>query len=546
MRRSLALLLCGALLAGSVPAEAGPLPRAAAVSSRVFAAPVGPVAAVVGNAALAPARLALAAPAFAAPANESAPVVVALRPPPAATAFRPVEGALTALPPSAPGRFEAANDRDGGAAPAVETARALAAPGAAARSSGPVFDGARRLAAASDAPRAGPDAPRGPRLERPSLARRLFKRPVPTATMAAQSAAAWTALTGAYFLALWGVIPAMQIPYSVIASGLLAVGAIAALDAAKGLYRLGRRLAGRPAPPPVAAPRAKRAAAYLAGVVLGLGLVAAPLVYERPIVQTFHAILDSRRDVSEREDVRAVRGEALSQETVRVLSANPVGRRILEGLRDRGGVLRMPTFYVSKQDGSVAAHTGLLDAVYLGEDEITAMGWSVEGFLNDPALQREFVLKNQSTLAHELTHAVQARRSPFAMDYFRPAMEHEYEAFVNELFYNHERLKADPSAELGADMVPYLESLADLGAFLRGLDGLGSYDDNVHVDTEFWRAWRADLLARWPAHRVEAYRLLAQREHEAGHDRAARSYWDRARDAALSAGLPLPPELPKR
>ncbi len=269
----------------------------------------------------------------------------------------------------------------------------------------------------------------------------------------------------------------------------------------------------------------------------------APPVQE---IERFHAVIDSRREFGEREDVRAVHGEALSDETVKVLSANPVGRRILDQLRDRGGVLRMPTFYVSKQDGSLAAHTALLDAVYIGADEVTAMGWTVEQFLKDPALQREFVRKFQSTLAHELTHAGQGRRSPLQSDYFRPAMEHEYEAFVNELLYNHERLKADPTADIGGDIYHYLESLRDLAGYLRDLDGLGSYQKNVHIDNAFWRAWRADLFARWPAHRVEAYHLLALREHAAGRDRVAQKYQERAHAAAVAAGLPLPPELPKR
>lgn len=511
----------------------------------VAAGPVRAVAPVTG-----PVSLALSIPVLQPAANLNAAVVVPLRAAPAATAFTPVEGLI--LSPAAFAASDivrpAANDDVAKAAPeaALETARELAAPDAEPELAPLAFDGGR-LRAAADAPAPRfTDGPKGPRLEKPSLLRRVFKKKVPTAYLSVQNGIAYVALLGGFAVAAWGVIPSLQVPYVAVTAGVLAVAALAGMDIVRGVYRLTRRLVGRPAPAPVAATRAKRFTAFLAGAALGAGLVAAPLVYERPVVQVFHAVLDTQAAPAERQHVRAIDGEAFSTETVAVLSANPVGRAILDGLRDRGGVLRMPTFYVSKQDGSLAAHTSLLDAVYIDQDQITAEGWTVEQFLKDPALQRAFVVKFQSTLAHELTHAVQGRRSPFVKAYWLPAMEHEYEAFVNELFYNHERLKLDPSIDLDADYFTYLESLADLGAFLRGLDTLGSYKDNVHVDNAFWRAWREDLFARWPAHRVEAYHLLALREHAAGHDKAAASYQTRSIEAAKSAGLPLPPDLPKR
>ena len=535
MRRFLALLLCGALTGASLPAEAGMVMRAPAGAGAVRAAlPLtGPVS------------LTLSAPVLLPAAHLGVAVVVPLRAAPAAAAFTPVESSI--LTPAAFAAADlsrsAANDEKA----TVETARALAAPGAAPELSALAFDGGR-LRAAADAPSARPSSsPRGPQLQKPSLYRRLIKKKVPTAYLSLQNGMSYVALLGGGALAAWGAVPSLQVPYLAITAGVLAIGVIAGMDIIRGVYRLTRRLAGRPAPAPVAAPRGKRFAAFIAGAALGVGLVATPLVYERPLIQTFHAVLDSRAEASERDDVRAIGGEAFSDETVKVLSANPVGRRILEDLRDRGGVLRMPTFYVSKQDGSLAAHTSLLDAVYIDQDQITAEGWTVEQFLKDPALQRQFIAKFQSTLAHELTHAVQGRRNPFVKDYWLPAMEHEYEAFVNEHFYTHERLKADPSVELeGEDQYAYLEMLADLGAYLRGLDTLGSYEDNVHSPDARWEKWRAELFAGWPAHRAEAYRLLALREYAAGHDLAANSYQSRARDAAQAAGLPLPPDLPKR
>ena len=46
----------------------------------------------------------------------------------------------------------------------------------------------------------------------------------------------------------------------------------------------------------------------------------------------------------------------------------------------------------------------------------------------------------------------------------------------------------------------------------------------VHLDDEHWRAWRADLVARWPAHRVEGYQRLAQRAQAKGDTHGAQAY----------------------
>jgi hypothetical protein len=297
----------------------------------------------------------------------------------------------------------------------------------------------------------------------------------------------------------------------------------------------------------VAASRPKSWAARLGGAALGLSIVFGALTYEAPLTERYHAWADSRLEASERENVRAIPGSAVAEETASVLSGNAVGRAILDQLRDRGGVLRLPRFYVITKPEVLAQYSVITDAVYIAEDQITALGFTVEQFLADPAVQRRVVRELQSTIAHELTHTVQGRRSPLEKEYWQNAMQHEYEAFVNELWYNHERLKADPSAAIQAnDLYAYEESLADLAGYLRGLDSLGSYKDNVQVDNARWRAWRADLEARWPAHRVEGYLLLAERARAEGRQASAQRYWNQARDAAQAAGLPAPAPLAKR
>ncbi len=111
----------------------------------------------------------------------------------------------------------------------------------------------------------------------------------------------------------------------------------------------------------------------------------------------------------------ALPGIFFADSTVTTLSRTAVGREILDGLRDRGGVLRMPTFYVSYQKGSAAQYTPP-DAVFLSVETIEDGGVTVDQFLRDPKAQLDYLEREQAVIAHELKHADQARRSPFNAD----------------------------------------------------------------------------------------------------------------------------------
>lgn len=554
MRRALRLLLPLALLCSSLPA--GAQPRAAAPVRVVPALPLPRVAPV-----LAATPSVLATPSLA-PSLSALPLAPAPLPAPAAAPARrelPAAGlapsraaealANAASPAPLPAeRIEAlakgkANDDGNGAAAALA---ALAATDPASAKAGLAFDGSRALPAAADAPQAGP-GPEGPRLGKPSLYRRVFKKKVPTAYRAFTDGLGYAAILGGFGLAGWGVISWAHVPYVMVAGGIAAAGVLLAGDLARGAAWLVRKLARRPQPAPARASRPQRWTAWTAGALVGASLAWGVVRYQQPVIEAVHRRFDRSVAVAERQNVRAIAGPAFARETAAALSKNPVGRDILAQLEDRGGVLRMPHFYVLTEPDVLAQYNALSDGVYIDAGQITGLGYTVEQFLADPAVQREVVEALQSTLAHELTHTVQARRNPLGKDYWLPVMEHEYEAFVNELFYNHARLKADPKVELQPnDAYAYEAALNDLAGYLRELDGYASYKDNVHLDDARWRAWRADLFARWPAVRAEGYALLAERAKAKGQDRLARKYHGMAVEAARQAGLPPPAPLENR
>lgn len=565
MRRPLALILVAALIASCVPAEAGMMARAlpAAGAARVMTAPSYRVPASMMS--LSPSALRMAAPSLSlSPAgNDNVQRPLALLPPsavPAAAASDAVPVAPSAATPPksaavapAPSRRAATADAPHaeGAAPrraAFDVLTAVAAPDAEPSLSAWTFDGSR-LRAAADAPRASPasDTPRGPKLEKPTPKRPFFGNG-PSFYGKFQDGIGYTAVGGALLAAAWGVIPWGHIPLLAIFSGTVAVGVVITMDLARNAWRLGRRLAGKPVAPPVSVSAPKKRLALLSGMILGAGIFGATLTYEAPLLERYHAVMESRTEAPYFARVRAVKGDAFTEETVRILSENPVGRRVLDQLRDRGGVLRLPAIFVADNPGNImASHAPLTNGVYIDESQITALGFTMEQFVNDPDVQRQVAARVHTTMLHELTHALQDRRSPLDREYYQQSMQREYEAYVNELFYIHERLKADPSTELSDDdETSYLESLSSLDSYLRGIDIRDAYRDNVHIDNARWRAWSADLAARWPAHRAEAYHLLALREHANGMRYSAATYQNRAVEAAQAAGLPAPPPLPNR
>ncbi|UPT73662.1 MAG: hypothetical protein M0D55_17675 [Elusimicrobiota bacterium] len=150
------------------------------------------------------------------------------------------------------------------------------------------------------------------------------------------------------------------------------------------------------------------------GLLFGAGLGVTPYhaTVTGPVVERVEMYLDRSRSVQEQERVRWIAGGTVEEETIAVLSKNPVGRDTLNALRDRFGVIRLPSFFLSRQESSYAEHSSAFDAVYLNENELTSRGWTVEDFLRDPEKQRRLIREMDSTILHELTHAVQGRRSP--------------------------------------------------------------------------------------------------------------------------------------
>ena len=324
---------------------------------------------------------------------------------------------------------------------------------------GLAFDGARQAAPlggpafdASDiAPAASPalapsSAPREKKPLRGSLPGRFL-----------QAAAAGTA-AAAFLPFLWHAVPAASALAHFAVAVLPVVAAGAAWGGVQALLAIYRRLFADRAPRGPS--RRAAVAARALGVAVGVALTAATFHYERPMLEHVYAAADARlsadrvafqtplkgvafvqelrRELSETPEGRAalekVKGAPLTvvvaerrtrttalpgtffaDSTVALLYKTASGRAVLDGLRDRGGVVRMPIFFVSYQEGSSAKYTPP-DAVFLSVETIERGGVTVERFLNDRQAQLDYLVANQATLVHELEHADQARRSPLNHD----------------------------------------------------------------------------------------------------------------------------------
>lgn len=536
MRRALAALLAGAVACSSLPAHAAlARPSRMPVSRRPTAPPrlTATAAATSASRALALPRAAAAAPPRA-PARAASALASLVPAAVAARAAEPEHGSPRAA------------KREGNAAPrAIEELGSLAKPDA----DPAAFDGRRpREGAPAELEAASPSASPLKRGAGP-LGRRLSKA-VPTADRA--FAYGFASVTGAAGAAAtyWGVLPFFS------AVTMTAGAIVLAADAAilLGVGRLALRLAGRARRAPSASPR-RRAAAGLAGAAAALALLAGSAAHRPAVAGAVSdlasaalgpALAASGHDTSVLSaDSRAAPPET-AREVMELLSRNPEGRRILEGLRDRGGAIRLPTFHVAAHGPDVGAvYRPAFDAVFLSERLLELAGVSSEGFHNDPAARRRVLALAQSGLAHELQHAAQFRRSPFHRDYHRRSFEREQEAYVAQHFYEHEMLKADPgAAELGG-FHRYGLFLRDVDAELRELAGSGMYESNqpgLRFASRSWTAWRERLGPGWQAHRVEGYRLLALRYRASSPARSA-AYMRRAQAVAREAGLPAPAGL---
>jgi len=446
--RTSAASLAAVLALGLFPAEAAEvarvsLPAAAPLPMFAFAAPRA-----------VPALSAWAAPTAAGLAALSAPSALVL------------SAAAPAAAPEAERIAAPADAAFAGPPSAAAALRGLAAPRAA-FDAGRGFDGGGARSAAADEPVRAEIAPSGaaPRLEKPVPSAPKQK---PARSLAARflAAAAVGTAAGALAPALWSAVP----PVGALiwfAAAIAPVAAAAALVLAARAARAGYRRLARAAPLPAKAPPSRRSvlAVRALGFAVGLALVAATGLNERPLIETTHVLMDSRLPAEKRELMTEIPPGFFAAEVARVLSETPEGRAaldrvrgrdgvprmpvftvtearptavalpgtffaeaaqrllartlegrgVLDGLRDRGGVVRMPIFFVSYQEGSAARYTPP-DAVYLSVASIEGGGTTVEKFMSDPRAQLDFIEREQALLVHELKHADQARRSPFGSD----------------------------------------------------------------------------------------------------------------------------------
>lgn len=518
MKRLLSSIIALTLGLGPVPAQAqSALGRASVPSGMTAPTPV-------------PSALAPAAGSFS--PSLSAPSLSVAAPAP----FAP----LAALPALAVPAALIAPAAPTSAAPALiqaetplETLRRASTPGPALRLDG-VFDGSIiRSAAASVEPVAAPEAAAKPRR---SLLQRYRERQARTPLQNAFGKAMFaTALTAASAPVLWGAAPALKYVYAVLAADLMMLAIILPLAAGAAVWRKLRSTPQTAAKPPPS--RRAKLAVIAAGVVLGLGLAAAPHYATGPVVEQVSSVMDRHFETGEKRDVRWLRGGAAEDEAIKELSRNAVGRELLDKLRDRGGVIRLPSFFISRQDDSHAQHEKFFDGVYLAESEITARGWTVEQVLKDPELQRRLIREMNATVFHELVHAVQGRRAPWTTGYFTLSTEAEQEAFLRQTLFLIAELEAgEPRNDHGRWMIS--DAAGDLDGFLKTVAEM--YEENKVVGDPHFKALLEEQRARWPAFRVHAYRVLASR---ASTPASAKMFMDKAKAAAEEAGLPAPPPL---
>lgn len=333
---------------------------------------------------------------------------------------------------------------------------------------------------------------------------------------------------------------------SVLYVGLLALGGALALDAAaevlrlvKGLQKLIREGGWRRGWP--------ARLAYAGALTLGLALGHAPARHVGPVVEHgFRLGAEASRRLIRNETlmrslpaawqdgllaaadaghVHMIRGGAFEEETIKELSKTPRGRALLDDLRDAGGTVRLPKFYLIDQSRSGAFENPLVHGVFLSPAYVEARGWDVHDFLQDPEKQRRLAREHWQLAYHELYHAKQSFRLSFSwgmpvlypgqLNHFPrqltsfPHLELEYEAHIEDNLALLERLESEPDAP-GDDW--HLEKFAGgIDLFLADIDGAAAYRSFVRVDSRFYREYIADVRARWPRLSVRIYEVLAVR-----------------------------------
>lgn len=397
------------------------------------------------------------------------------------------------------------------------------------------FDGSltRSAASTSEEPPVVPDSA-APPAKRGLLQRyKDSRKKTPPLQTAFGRGMFFAAITATTIPALIAAAPAMKIAYAFTAADLLVLVVILPLSVGLWAWRKLRSTPVSAKPPP----RSKQLLVFTLGAMLGLGAGIAPYYATGPVAERVANYSDGKKDTAERQHVRWITGGAVEDETIKVLSRNEIGRATLDALRDRLGVIRLPTFFISHQDDSYGEHENFFDGVYLNEDEVTSRGWTIEQFLKDPALQRQLIREMNSTVLHELTHAVQGRRPPWTPGYFTNTTEAEQEAFFQEMLYRVAELERDPAARNNDhDQWMPIDAADNIDNFLKSIAAM--YEKNKPIGRDpYFNAYMAAQRARWPSFRVHIYQVLASR---ANTPASAKMYMDKAKAAAKEAGLPVP------
>lgn len=518
MKRLLSSILALALGLGSVPAQAQVALGRASLQAGIAAPAPLPGALMPAAGGFAPA---LTAPALSVSLTPAP--YIALIPAPVLPA-----SVVPAAPVLSPSRIETP----------LETLRTYAAPDIAPRA-GAMFDGSlTRSAAASVEPAPEPAPAASPKKLGLLTRYRAYRNQPPTPFSTFGKSLVFASLAAAAAPVVVNAAPAGKLVYVLAAvSALLIAFLVPAGVAIWTAHKLRRAPQTAALPPPS---KRKMLAMIALGAVLGLGLGLAPYPATGPVVERGAVYMDQAKAAEEQSHARWITGGAVESETVKELSRNPIGRATLDALRDRFGVLRLPTFFVSQQQDSYAQHENMFDGVYINQSEITGRGWTVDQFLKDPALQRQLVREMSSTIVHELTHAVQGRRPAWTPGYFKNTIEAEQEAFFQEMLFRLAALEADPAAlNNGMDQWMIPDAADSIEGFLKSVAGM--YEKNIVIGRDpYFNAYMAAQHARWPAFRVHIYQVLAA---HANSPRMAKMYMDRAKAAAKAAGLPEPVAL---
>ncbi len=360
-------------------------------------------------------------------------------------------------------------------------------------------------------------------------------------------------------------VSAAGIAYSSVPPG-LALNSLVSIGAAVGTLWAGHRIvrwALRRGPP--------KQRSLRSGVAIGLLLASFNLAYPQALMHAQFQTADAVRWTWEKTAPESWRGggvdtalevatetrdveslpTSFANSVAEIVAQNPEGRKVLEKLRDRGGKLRLPDFYVAEVGaGTGARYIALYEGVYINPSYLKSAGVTLEEVRKDPKAAAKLIRHIEVTLFHELHHASQFRRNllvPGMLEKFPSqlykvlSLQTEYQTHTTEQRYVHEKLKVDPSAEMKYyEVREYEHFLDDYEAFLRGIDNAHAYRWFADIDSKYYEEFLAGERSVHDERAVEGYLNLARRAIAEKSTRQADKYYQKAVDRAERAGLPTP------